>query len=109
MALKIRLRQQGRTNLASFRFVVTDVRSPRDGRYVEALGWYNPEEKEEEKQLSINQERIQFWLDQGALPTESAGLLIARVAPEIAKQQTQKALALKVKAREKRKARKAAA
>ncbi len=42
MALKIRLRQQGRNNRPFYRLVVTDVRSPRDGKYVEMLGWYNP-------------------------------------------------------------------
>ena len=46
MALKIRLRQQGRNNRPFYRLVVTDARSPRDGKYVEALGWYNPFEAE---------------------------------------------------------------
>ena len=46
MALKIRLRQQGRKNRPFYRLVLTDSRTPRDGKYVEALGWYNPIEKD---------------------------------------------------------------
>ena len=49
MALKIRLRQQGRKNRPFYRMVVTDVRAPRDGKYCEALGWYNPFETELDK------------------------------------------------------------
>ena len=42
MALKIRLRAQGRNNRETYRLVVADGRSPRDGKYMEMLGWYNP-------------------------------------------------------------------
>ncbi len=42
MVLKIRLRQQGRTNRQTYRLVVTDIRNPRDGKYLEMIGWYNP-------------------------------------------------------------------
>jgi small subunit ribosomal protein S16 len=42
MALKIRLRQQGRKNRQTYRLVVTDIRNPRDGKYLEMIGWYNP-------------------------------------------------------------------
>ena len=51
MALKIRLRQQGRAKRAFYRLVVTDSRAPRDGKYLEAVGWYNPVEVEQEQQL----------------------------------------------------------
>ena len=63
MGLKIRLRQQGRNNRPFYRLVVADCRSPRDGKYVEALGWYNPFEQELDKSVSIKPERIQYWLD----------------------------------------------
>lgn len=110
MALKIRLRQQGRTNRSTYRLVVTDVHYPRDGRYVEALGWYNPIESEPEKNLSIDTERLQFWMDRGAQCSETVVALIAKAAPDILRQQTEKVLAKRAKLREKRKAsRKAAA
>ncbi len=70
MALKIRLRQQGRNNRQVYRVVVSDVRSPRDGKYVESLGWYNPFESELDKSVSVKADRIQHWLDTGALLSE---------------------------------------
>lgn len=83
MALKIRLRQQGRRNRLSYRLVVADCRSPRDGKYVETLGWYAPIERAEELQLAVCADRVQHWLDQGALFTEKAEALVARAAPEL--------------------------
>lgn len=109
MALKIRLRQQGRTNSPFYRMVLTDVRAPRDGKYIEVLGWYNPFEAEQEKNISLNAERIQHWLNLGAEITETAEALVAKVAPSVIRTQTEKALALKAKANAKRKARKKAA
>jgi len=108
MALKIRLRQQGRTNRAFYRLVVTDTRSPRDGKYVEALGWYNPIEQEEDKMLNFKTDRIQYWLGLGAQLSERATNLLRKVAPSIVREQTEKKLAVRAKAAEKRKARKTA-
>jgi small subunit ribosomal protein S16 len=103
MALKIRLRQQGRTNRSFFRLVVTDSRAPRDGKYVEALGWYNPIESEEDKMLNIKADRIQYWLNLGAQLSESAESLIKKVAPSVVRQQTEKKLAHRAKMTAKRK------
>lgn len=108
MALKIRLRQQGRKNRAFYRLVVTDSRSPRDGKYLEALGWYNPIESEAEKISLINQERIMHWLDLGAKLSERAASMIAKTAPEIVNDQTQKEVARREKKVAKRKAQKKA-
>lgn len=108
MALKIRLRQQGRNNRAFYRIVLTDVRAPRDGKYVEALGWYNPIGKDPESTLSIKLDRVQHWLDQGAQLTEKTQSLVAKAAPDVIRQQTQKAVQNRAKAKAKRKARKAA-
>ena len=58
MALKIRLRKQGRNNRASYRVVVADSRSPRDGKYVEKLGWYDPCENKG-PDMFFDEERIQ--------------------------------------------------
>lgn len=102
MALKIRLRQQGRKNRTSYRLVVADVRAPRDGKYVEALGWYSPLEQENDKQLGLKEDRIQHWLDQGAEITEKAGTLIKRAAPTIMRQYVEKQLAHRNKERLKR-------
>ncbi len=103
MALKIRLRQFGRNNRTVYRVVVTDVRAPRDGKYVESIGWYNPLETEMEKTLFLRTDRIQYWLDRGAQFTESVQSLVAKAAPEIVRQQTQKEVAKRAKAAVKRK------
>lgn len=109
MALKIRLRQQGRNNRAFFRVVVTDVRSPRDGKYVEAIGWYNPLESELDKLLFLKTDRIQHWLDLGAQLTESVESLVAKVDPALLRRHVEKQIAHRAKALQKRKARKQAA
>lgn len=108
MALKIRLRQQGRTNRAFYRLVVTDSRSPRDGKYVEALGWYNPIEESEDKKLDFKTDRIQHWLSVGAQLTETVENLMRASAPGIVKGQVAKELAHRAKAAAKRKAKKKA-
>ena len=66
MALKIRLRQQGRTNRPFYRIVVADARTRRDGKYVESLGWYNPFEADESKNFALDADRVQYWLNTGA-------------------------------------------
>ncbi len=58
--LKIRLRQQGRKNRQTYRLVVTDIRNPRDGKYLEMIGWYNPFSNTNDSQLNI--ERINYWV-----------------------------------------------
>jgi small subunit ribosomal protein S16 len=108
MALKIRLRQQGRTNRAFYRLVVTDSRSPRDGKYVEALGWYNPIEKEEEKQVFFKTDRIEHWLNVGAQFSENAANIVAKTAPQIVSSLTTRKLAHLAKAATRRKASKKA-
>jgi small subunit ribosomal protein S16 len=109
MALKIRLRQQGRNNRPFYRLVLTDVRSPRDGKYLEALGWYNPFESELDKSISLNEGRIVHWLNLGAELSERAASLVAKIAPTVIRTQTAKALVHRKKLLEKRKARKKAA
>jgi small subunit ribosomal protein S16 len=107
MALKIRLRQQGRTNRTTYRLVVTDCRSPRDGKYVEMLGWYNPFENTEELSLFIKPDRIEYWLDKGAQFTDKAKTLVGKLAPAIVRRQTEKEVAHRAKEAGKRKAQKA--
>lgn len=71
MALKIRLARGGSKKRPYYHVVVADVRSPRDGRFIERLGYWNPMlSKDDATRVSLNQERIQHWLDHGALPTD---------------------------------------
>lgn len=107
MAVKIRLRQQGRTNRPFYRVVLTDSRSPRDGRYIETLGWYNPLVAEVEKSFNLKTDRIQYWLGQGAIISECVESLVMKANPEIMKEKQAKALAKRAKQKAKRKARKA--
>ena len=87
MALKIRLARGGAKKRPFYRIVVAEASAPRDGRYVERLGTYNPMvPKDHEQRLTLNGERISFWMSKGAQPTErvhkmlaSAGLMAAPV------------------------------
>ena len=72
--VKIRLRRVGSKKQASFRVVVADSRAPRDGRFIEEIGFYNP--RTEPETLRINEERALHWLTVGAQPTDSAGRLL---------------------------------
>lgn len=101
MALKIRLRPQGRTNRTSYRVVVTDSRAPSDGRYVEMVGWYDPLAKED-KILHVDVERVRHWLGLGAQLTSKTEAIVAQVAPEVIAEQKQKKVAQRAKARIKR-------
>lgn len=68
MAVKIRLRRMGAKKNPFYRIVVADSRSPRDGRFIEELGFYNP--LTEPKTIKIDDEKAKKWLDNGAKPTE---------------------------------------
>ena len=70
MALKIRLARAGSKKRPYYHVVVADVRSPRDGRFIEQLGSWNPMLGKDEKRVALNEERIRHWLANGALPTD---------------------------------------
>jgi len=53
-----------------------DSRSPRDGQVIEQLGWYDPAAKQQDKRVSLNRERIEYWLSVGAKPTETVRNLL---------------------------------
>jgi len=82
MAVKIRLRAQGSVNRIMYRVVVADSRSPRDGKYIEAVGWYNPLAKKE-MQIELKPERLHYWLSQGAEATDKVLALMAKAAPQV--------------------------
>src|SRR5262249_28316378 len=70
MAVKLRLKRLGRSNLAFFRLNAIDSRSPRDGRVIEELGYYDPRAKDGAKQSVANLDRSRHWLEVGAVPPE---------------------------------------
>lgn len=71
MAMKIRLARGGSKKRPHYSIVAADTRSPRDGRFIEKLGTYSPLlPKDSEERIKMNVERIQYWLDQGAQPTD---------------------------------------
>ncbi len=71
MAMKIRLARGGSKKRPFYRIVAADSRMPRDGRFIEKLGTYNPLlPKDSEERVKMNLERIQYWMDQGAQPTD---------------------------------------
>ena len=78
MALKIRLSRGGTKKRPFYRIVVAEAASPRDGKYVERVGHYNPMvPKEHDNRLSVNAERVKFWMGQGAKPTDRVHKLLA--------------------------------
>ena len=90
MAVRIRLRRTGRKNAPSFRIVVADSTSPRDGRFIENIGQYFP--RQGDKAVQLNTERANHWLDVGALPSDTvrsllrkAGVLKARHEARLAR------------------------
>jgi small subunit ribosomal protein S16 len=70
MALKIRLARAGSKQRPYYHVVVADVRSPRDGRFIEAVGSWNPLLPKDGERVKLNEERVKHWLSQGALPTD---------------------------------------
>ena len=71
--VKIRLRRMGAKAQPSYRIVATDKESPRDGRFLEILGSYNP--RTEPATLEVNEDRVYHWMSQGAQPSESVAKL----------------------------------
>ncbi|WP_028033730.1 30S ribosomal protein S16 [Chelativorans sp. J32] len=70
MALKIRLARAGSKKRPYYHIVVADVRAPRDGRFIEQLGSWNPMLAKDAERVKLNEERIKHWLANGALPTD---------------------------------------
>ena len=78
MAVVIRLSRGGRKNLPFYKIVVADKRFPRDGRFLEKVGTYDPrQEKGSDKRVVLNAERIQHWIKQGAQPSERVARFLA--------------------------------
>ena len=74
MAVKLRLMRMGKTKQPTYRVVAADARSPRDGRFIEILGNYNP--REEPSVINLDNEKAIAWLKKGAQPTETVQKLL---------------------------------
>ncbi len=75
MSVRIRLARHGRRKQPIYRIVVADSRSPRDGRFLEVIGSYNPQNNDE---VQFDTERLNSWMEQGAQPSETVGRLIRK-------------------------------
>jgi small subunit ribosomal protein S16 len=76
MAVKIRLARHGANKKPFYRIVVADSESPRDGRFIERVGTYDP--LYDPAKVTLNSERIRYWMDQGALPTNTVKSLLKK-------------------------------
>ena len=76
MAVKIRLRRMGAKKSPSYRIVVADSRFPRDGRFIEEIGYYNP--MEEPSVVKVDPEKAKKWLQNGAQPTDTVKALFKK-------------------------------
>ncbi|MBE6625788.1 MAG: 30S ribosomal protein S16 [Ruminococcaceae bacterium] len=74
--VKIRLRRMGKKKAPFYRIVVADSRSPRDGRFIEEVGYYNPMTNPAD--IKVEEEKVQKWLQNGAQPTETVKSLLTK-------------------------------
>ena len=74
MAVKIRLRRMGAKKAPTYRVIVADSRSPRDGRFIEEIGYFNPRSDE----LKIDSDKAKTWLKNGAQPTDTVRALLKK-------------------------------
>ncbi|HSU55186.1 MAG TPA: 30S ribosomal protein S16 [Candidatus Dormibacteraeota bacterium] len=76
MAVKIRMKRVGAKNAPVFRIVVADGRSPRDGKFIEELGTYQPRKKTDNFKLDLD--RVKYWLSKGAQPSDTVASFIKK-------------------------------
>jgi small subunit ribosomal protein S16 len=79
MAVKIRMTRMGRRHRPFFRINAIESRAPRDGRILEKLGHYDPILKDTDKQIVLDLERVKYWLDKGAVPSDSVSEILLRL------------------------------
>ena len=78
MAVKIRLKRLGKNKAPFYRVVVADSRYPRNGRFIEEIGTYNPLVEDESKQVSIDADAAKKWIGYGAQPTETVRAILKK-------------------------------
>jgi small subunit ribosomal protein S16 len=76
MAVRIRLARYGKRNSPFYRVVIQDREKPRNGRFLEIVGTYDPKQKSGEKRFDVKKERVEYWLGKGATPSETVAKLI---------------------------------
>ena len=76
MAVKLRLKRMGAKKKPFYRIVAADSRSPRDGRFIETVGTYDPVKAD--NNISIKEDRVAYWLDNGAQPTDTVKSLLSK-------------------------------
>src|ERR1043165_9388739 len=86
MAVKIRLRRTGRKKQPTFRIVIADSQSPRDGKFIEVIGQYAP--RSGEKALNLKTDRANYWLDNGAQPSDTVRSLLRKAGVLKARHET---------------------
>lgn len=79
MSVKLRMVRMGRRHRPFFRINAVDGRTPRNGKILETVGHYDPIEKDKEKQIVLKTERVKYWLDKGAIPTDSVAQMLQRI------------------------------
>ena len=82
MAVRIRMKKMGRLHRPFYRICAMDSRNPRDGRVLEQLGTYDPMIPETDARVTLDAERVKYWLSVGALPTEKVEILLKKYGPE---------------------------
>ncbi len=78
MSVKLRMTRMGRRHRPFFRINAVESRTPRDGKVLEKLGHYDPIEKDPAKQIVLDKERTQYWLDKGAIPSDTVSQILLR-------------------------------
>jgi small subunit ribosomal protein S16 len=78
MAVKIRMTRMGRRHRPFFRINAVESKTPRDGRIIEKLGHYDPIVRDIDKQIVLDRDRVQHWLDQGAVPSDAVSQILKR-------------------------------
>ena len=79
MTLRIRLARAGARKRPHYRIVVADSRSPRDGRFIERVGAYDPlRPKDSPERVTLKEDRIRYWLDRGAQPSDRVALFLGK-------------------------------
>lgn len=82
MSVKIRLKRMGRTHRPFYRVNAINSRNPRDGAVIEDLGFYDPIAKDERRKFVVNLDRCRYWLDHGAIPSETVSTFLKKAGVE---------------------------
>jgi small subunit ribosomal protein S16 len=93
VAVRIRMKQMGRTHRHYYRIVAIDHRQPRDGRVIEELGSYDPHLADKEKRVTLTPSRIKYWMSVGAKPSEHCAALFGKYMKKFEELESQAAAA----------------